>query len=164
MKKTGDIKERTAARRKVTKQSGSENRLPTDRELLLTLGTLDSCEARVPTAQDHHEEVVPQWCEIRLTLERDDKVLPINLRRHDGELIIECLHEVLHPTSGRSILQHLWSELDAMVDEIQEGEGGEVAKGEAKGMALAIAYMTNPYNPSVDHVRSLAMERWEARR
>lgn len=79
--------------------------------------------------------------------------------------------------AGSSILEHLWQELDTVVLGIAQLEeahplqgrsaGDWVAisslKGEALGLARAIAIMRNPYAPDVDAVRAEAMERLDAR-
>jgi hypothetical protein len=88
------------------------------------------------------------------------------------------------PRNGRTIVQalheELWKELDTIVDHIMsEGEPvlsqadieeyeveafrkyGEW-RGQAQGVAYALAVLTNPYQPDVDKIRAEAMERWEA--
>lgn len=91
------------------------------------------------------------------------------------------------PRNGRTIVQalfeELWKELDTIVDHIMsEGhptgrntwnpdsiesmqrqfqEYGEW-RGQAQGVAYALAVLTNPYDPNVDKIRAEAMERWEA--
>jgi len=83
---------------------------------------------------------------------------------------------------GKSILETLWDELDAIVDRLQADgppnrelwmkrstpehiadefqEYGE-ERGRAQGVAHAIAILTNPYAPNVDAIREEAMRRWE---
>lgn len=88
----------------------------------------------------------------------------------------------------REILSELWKELDTIVDHIMstvepttwvedqdpnprdpEPVGGAEEwrqygewRGQAQGVAYAIAVLSNPYGPDVDAVRHEAMERWEA--
>lgn len=162
MKKQGAVKQKSNARRRATKRAAGD--MPSDRELLAELSTLDSCEARVPTVKDHDRGLVPPWCEVVMTLERDERELDIHLRRHDGELIIEVLHEVLHPTTGRSIVSMMWRELDDVMDRIMAKGGKASDKAEARGLAKCIALITNPYAPNMEAIRAVAMERYEARR
>lgn len=145
--------------------------------LLAEIASLDEVSAWVPTGKDHDSGITPQWAELVLEVKRDvdsDTApdFPLNtsmpLRRHDGELIIQCLYEVLHPHAGGSIRQMIWAELDDVVDRIQKrvAKGKEpmkADKGMALGLATAIAIMTNPYAYDVDAIREEAMERWEAR-
>jgi hypothetical protein len=87
------------------------------------------------------------------------------------------------PRNGRTIVQalfeELWKELDTIVEHItSEGEPDvtqysflaqlkdDVQKwaewrGQAQGIAYALAVLTNPYAPDVDKIRAEAMERWE---
>lgn len=76
--------------------------------------------------------------------------------------------------AGRTLLQILWEELDRVMDVIRsEGKPagskpedhkawGE-RRGQAQGVAYAIAVITNPYAPSLPAVRKVAMERADAR-
>jgi hypothetical protein len=64
-------------------------------------------------------------------------------------------------TSGKSLLELMWEELDAIVDRLlaeAEAEDGR-DPGRAEGVAFCIALVTSPYAPNVDAVRRLAMER-----
>jgi len=144
---------------------------------LIELGTLDEATAWVPGDGDHTTGITPPWCELVLEVTRtDDGSLnpswPLNirapLRRHDGELIIQVLHETLHPSSGGSVVDMLFMELDDIVDRIQRRvtRGKEPFKadvGMARGLALSIAITLNPRSYDVDAVREIAMERWSAR-
>jgi hypothetical protein len=86
------------------------------------------------------------------------------------------------PRNGRTIVQalheELWKELDTVVDHIMsEGEPhvGNVNyknqmdslkeyfewRGQAQGIAYALAVLTNPYQPDVEKIRAEAMKRWE---
>lgn len=96
---------------------------------------------------------------------------------------------VTKPRNGRTIVQalleELWRELDTIVELIMsEGEpyfpGAERTRteswkqqaeawqqygewrGQAQGLAYALAVLTNPYQPDVDAIRKEAMQRWEA--
>jgi hypothetical protein len=63
---------------------------------------------------------------------------------------------------GKSILEMLWEELDAIVERLMAGAASEEDKGRAQGVAYAIAVIENPYLPSVERIREEAMDRWEA--
>lgn len=90
--------------------------------------------------------------------------------------------------AGKSISERLWEELDRIMDILMdEGEPdaddyttviaeqfddvkfkddvqqwGE-HRGNAQGIAYAIAMMYSPYSPNVPHIKELAMQRWEER-
>lgn len=118
-------------------------------------------------ADDHVQGTVPQWCELVLDLTDDMGTKRIHLRRHDAELIIEALHEVLHPhTHKTSPVQRLWEELDDTMDFIRaDDEPEEEDRVRARTLAFAIAVLTQPYGttPNIDAIREEAAERWEAR-
>lgn len=151
--------------------------MPTDAELLQELATLDEVVAWIPTATDHAQEVTPEWCEVVLEVKRDDDgsldpPWPLRdrmpLRRHDGELIIQVLHDVLHPGGGGQVARMLWSELDDVVDRIQKRVERDRSPrlrdvGRAQGLTTAIAIMVNPFAYDEQAVRDEAMERHEAR-
>lgn len=95
--------------------------------------------------------------------------------------------------AGKSISQRLWEELDRIMDILMvEGEpsindyfapeadenGQDIAemdrlkadvqqwgehRGNAQGVAYAIAMMYSPYSPNVPHIKELAMQRWNDR-
>lgn len=64
---------------------------------------------------------------------------------------------------GKTILELLWEELDAIMERLMSGGQADDERdpGRAEGVAYAIAVMQNPYLPNVDNVREQAMERWE---
>lgn len=88
----------------------------------------------------------------------------------------------------KELLAELWAELDTIVDHIMSTEEPEVSdfdsgicyqdietgtagdackkwgewRGQAQGIAYAIAVLSNPYKPDVEAVRAEAMQRWEA--
>lgn len=92
-------------------------------------------------------------------------------------------------TAGKSILDLLWEKLDAAMDDLmdveqpsewiadedpnprncdptgmaREWETWGTLRGTARGLAEAIALITNVYEPDLDAVRAEAMERWETR-
>jgi hypothetical protein len=86
---------------------------------------------------------------------------------------------------GRTLVQMLWEKLDEAVDRLHDnGEpdplpqsmnprvvakwGTETLawgeeRGQAQGLALAIAVITDPYSPNIDAVRKVSVERRKAR-
>lgn len=144
------------------KNKGSES-------LFADLASLDEVTAWSPTGKDHDAGIVPPWCEMVLEVARESE-WPIKvqwpLRRHDGEMIIDVIHQTLHTRPGGNVTDMLWTELDRVVVKIQkrvekgrEPKSGHV--GEARGLALAIAILTNPYAYDLDEVRAEAMARYE---
>lgn len=165
----------------MSKKKKRDTSLPSDAELLTELATVDEVSAYIPTNMDHDAGVVPSWCELVLDVRRepmegDDPWAPPGhshirqkwmLRRHDGELLIQVLHDVLHPNVGVG-LDHVWSMLDDAVERIQK----RVSKGkpprpadqaEALTLATAIAHVAKPHDPDVDDVKATAMARFEIR-
>jgi hypothetical protein len=82
--------------------------------------------------------------------------------------------------AGKSILEIIWEELDSVFDQLmEEGEPvvdpvkqpttaatryrqwGEL-RGQAQGLAYAIAVIQNPYEVDVPAVKVQARERWQA--
>lgn len=64
---------------------------------------------------------------------------------------------------GKTILECLWDEMDSIMDRLMTGQEAADGRdaGRAEGLAYAIAVMNNPYLPSIDQVRTQAVERWE---
>lgn len=121
------------------------------------------------TAHDSTYEgsTVPKWSELILDIgveQEPRRQYTAPLTRAAGELIIDALHEALHPWSGKPIVQMLEDELDESYGTIMQakGKGVEKEKGVALGLATAIAHMYNPYQPNIDTVREDAQSRWEA--
>lgn len=152
-------------------------KLPDDAELLVELATLDEVEAWIPTAADHQAGITPTWCELVLGIkrnhDRDDEQGPggwpihqnLALRRHDGELIIQVLGDVLHRGMSNSAGDALWAEMDKLMERIQR----RVRAGrkpmtkhvnQALGLATAMAIMDNPLEPDLDEIRVTAMARY----
>jgi hypothetical protein len=140
-------------------------------EGLLELASVDEVEAYIPTSTEHDLGITPTWCEVVLKIRRagDWPVrADLPLRRHDAELIVQCLHEVLHPARSSVAGEQMWDQLDACVDRIQRrvNKGKEPMRkdvGEAFGLASAIAAVNNPMEPDIDDVRATAMQRWSIR-
>jgi hypothetical protein len=72
---------------------------------------------------------------------------------------------------GKSILDLIWEALDRVyADLVTEevardvmGPTGSALRGQALGLATAIAIIVNPYSPNIDAVRAEAKARWENR-
>lgn len=66
--------------------------------------------------------------------------------------------------AGRSILEIIWEEMDAVYGRLMAGDGAKAKgdKGRAAGLAYAIAVIQNPYEVNVEAVRDQAHARWEA--
>lgn len=155
--------------------------IPGDAELLAELATLDDVSARIPTATEHDQGVVPPWCELVLAVRRDahpNSAIALRdainnkwcLRRHDGELIIEVLGQVLRPQTEREDrgIHRIWDVLDAAVDRIQ----ARVDKGkkprpadvsEARALTYALAQVSAVYRGDLDAVKAEVMARYDAR-
>lgn len=164
------------------KKKKGKRRIPSDAELLTELATLDNVEARIPTNAEHVADHVPPWCELVLKVNRettdggDPWAQPgwgfikqsWMLRRHDGELIIEVLDAVLHPERPGRAGDPTWAALDEAVERIQymvvKGKHPNPEDvGEARGLATALANMTNPIAPDVEDIRAAAMIRYDIR-
>lgn len=63
--------------------------------------------------------------------------------------------------AGRSIFEMLWAEMDAAYAALLETPDKKKLQGQVRGLATAIALMTNPYAPSVEAVAEEAQARWE---
>lgn len=65
-------------------------------------------------------------------------------------------------TRGRSILQHLWDDLDIAYarSKAKTCKNRHTKRGVAVGLVHAIAIMTNPYSPNIDAVQIQAEERY----
>src|SRR5690348_10478506 len=148
----------------MSKRKQREVEMPSTRALLAELAEI---EVIATGASDHVEGTVPQWCELVLDLTDDEGTKRIHLRRHDGELIIEALHEVLHPhTNKSSPVLKLWEELDDTMDFLRaDDDPEEEDRVRARTLAFAIALLEQPYaeEPDIAAVRERAVERWEAR-
>lgn len=145
--------------------------MSTTKELLSELAMLDSVEVVAVGDADHVAEVVPEWCEIVLNLERDGAVRSVPLTRADGELIIEALYEVLHPNTHRSSpVTRIWEHLDELIDFLMSDDDPEPEdKAAARAYATALAYLTKPNSAdddveqNINDIRAIAVERWQER-
>ena len=131
--------------------------------LLRELASLDEVECVAVTEAEQRREEAPGWAELKLNLDRGGKSITLWLRRHDAELIIEVLHEVLHPNAGGTIRSQAWVLMDMAYAALMENKGDPQRKGECLGLAQALALLENPYKPSIDAVRETARERHASR-
>ena len=69
------------------------------------------------------------------------------------------------PCEGRSLLEMMWEELDAVFERLISDNPAADGRdeGRAEGIATCIAIVQQPYNPNLDSVREEAMARWETR-
>lgn len=146
-------------------------------EDLQVLATLDEVTAWIPTDKDHVAEAVPKWCELVLEVKRDNDgseagEWPLNyrvpLRRHDGELIIEVLDEVLHPARGNGAADKIWLALDECIDRIMRRVNKDKSPHDedrftAVGLTRALALLITPFDPDEDSIKDIAMERYAIR-
>lgn len=134
-----------------------------DKSLLLELSRFDEVEACTIGSEDEMDDA---RAELVLDLTTGGHTRRIELTRHDGEVIIEVLHSVLHPNTHKSSpVQRLWAELDDVMDflmDVDEPEPEDRAR--ARALAEAIAMISQPWSeePDVDAIRAEAVERWEA--
>lgn len=130
------------------------------------LQELSEIEVTATGSGDINSGTVPPWCELVLDLTDDHGTKRIHLRRHDGELIIAALNEVLHPhTHKTSPVARLWEELDETMDYLRaDDEPEEEDRVRARTLAFAIALLTQPHGEAdIDAVREEAVRRWEER-
>jgi hypothetical protein len=129
---------------------------------------------------------------VAFTWQRYRQALPSTAAewRRQEKIIVTKEQAAPHPYAGMSVLDIAWQELDDVMDllmeegapdidtfaeEIQESgrpraklwygvlkEWGEL-RGQAQGLAFAIAVLTNPYAADVPAVKKEAMARWQKR-
>lgn len=137
-----------------------------DLQMFVQLGTIDSIDCVPLTDADHVAGGIPKWAEIRLDIERDNKMLVHYFTRHDGEAVSLAVLKAMHPNAGKSISLHLWNAIDECMVNLMQGvvSGEEKAKeqGLALGLATALALIYNPNAPDVDAVRREAQARYDA--
>jgi hypothetical protein len=138
-----------------------------DLKLLLQLGTVDNITTTALTDADHIAGGIPRWAEIVVDVEREGKLLRHYFTRHDGEALVMSVLRGMHPQAGRPVVGFLWERLDDCMVGILDGEIEPDEKlrfkGEALGLAFAIATIRRPHDPDVDAVRKEARERYDAR-
>lgn len=152
-----------------------KHQVPSDKELLQELATLDEVTAYVPTNKDHVDGKVPSWCELVLGVQRDRAGnapafvgMELYLRRHDGEMIIEVLDEVLHPNRGGGAVDTIWAALDDSIEAImgrvnKNKSPHDEDKGMASGLTRALALLVTPFEPDEDAIKDIAMDRYAIR-
>lgn len=75
--------------------------------------------------------------------------------RREGKRVGDC--------AGRSIVEMMEDELDAIIERLMGEPENEEERGKAAGVSYCIAIARQPYNPDVPAVKNEAMLRWEAR-
>lgn len=129
-------------------------------------------EAHAVTASESNSNLVADWVEVWLDVQTDSGTIQrIQLTRAAGEEILAKLHKVLHPWAGQSIKEGITTELDTVVSRlVSDGrpdsdagpntwmEYGE-ERGQAQGLAYALAMINNPYKPNVPETKRDAVER-----
>jgi hypothetical protein len=138
-----------------------------DVEELLPLSQFDEVEALTVGSGDHDARAVGPKTEIILNLILGGRVQRVEMTRHDAELIIAALHEVLHPhTHKSSPVTRIWEKLDETMDYLMEDDDPEPEDvATARAYATAIAFIRQPLAeaPDIVAVREEAVERWDAR-
>jgi hypothetical protein len=131
--------------------------------------------ARALTDASARREGAPEWAEVLLSIGPDPNhggTTNRYLTRNAGYTVMDELNSVLRPWAGRRLVDMLWEELDSITDRLmrdapedswgdEEWNSYNQDVGAARGIAYCIAIITNPYNPSIDAIREIAMERYE---
>ena len=137
-----------------------------DLQILTQLGTIDGIDCEALTDADHVAGGIPNWAEIRLDIERDNKMLVHYFTRHDGEAVSLALMRAMHPNAGKPVSGILWAELDeimiGLMENLYDGDEKPKMQGKALGLAFALATIRHPAAPDVDAIRKEAAERYEA--
>ena len=120
--------------------------------------------ARIPTAAEGSAGDVEPWTELLLwvTQEGDDDGPGMELTRAAGEAILETVNQALHPYSGVTIREQIWEALDEVMERLMGGAAEPDDRGQAQGLAMALAIFLNPYTPRIDVIKEEAMERWQS--
>jgi hypothetical protein len=97
------------------------------------------------------------------------------------EALFDLGERLKGPHAGRSIIEILWEELDTIVDRLHaDGKPGELKaltgrqiaeqwqaygeeRGQAQGVAYALAVLINPYAPDIEAIRAESVERRKSR-
>jgi hypothetical protein len=134
------------------------------------------------TGAESNSSAYEDWCEISLLVRRDGGVgNRVDITRAAGEEILEKLGKALHPWAGHSITEKVQEELDAVVGRLlSEGEPDDIdaeanfeaaqkewmeygeERGQAQGLAYALALLLNPYKPNINRVKKDAIARVRA--
>lgn len=133
-----------------------------------------SAEAHSVGTNLHEKGGMPEWCDLTVTIECEDKDSPwtqkdedgatvLYMTRAAGEVLIDVIYGMLHPYAGRSIAEVMKRQLDDVVERLmaKQAEEGDVYL--ARGMAMAIACLHNPINPNWEDIRDEAVARYNAK-
>lgn len=129
-------------------------------------------ESHAVTANESNSALVADWVEVWLDVQANNGTTQrILLTRAAGEEILQQLHKVLHPWAGQSIKEAITTELDTVVGRLVSDDKphkdepshnwmlyGE-ERGQAQGLAFALAMINNPYKPNVPETKREAVER-----
>lgn len=119
--------------------------------------------ARIPTAAEGEAGVVEPWTELILSVTQEDyTAIEIELTRDAGEAVLEAVNQALHPWSGVTIREQIWEALDEVMERLMSGAAEPDDRGQAQGLAMALAIFLNPYSPRIDVIKEEAMERWQS--
>lgn len=118
------------------------------------------------TGAESNSSLYDDWCEISMLVRREEGVgNRIDITRAAGEEILEKLGKALHPWAGHSITEKVQGELDAVVSRLlSDGKPDDDAteeelvkwgeeRGQAQGLAYALALLLNPYKPNLKQVK-----------
>jgi hypothetical protein len=118
---------------------------------------------------DHAAGDVPEWCDLSVDITSTehhavwvsawDEQVTLYMTRKAGEAIIDAMHKTLHPWAGGSLVQLMEKDLDAVVDRLLSGKAQDGEKDMARGMAMMIARLRQPYNPDWTEVRDASVAR-----
>lgn len=138
--------------------------------------TFDISARGIGAAESTTTTGAPDWSELLLEVDCEKPwraqgaTGSMFLTREAAHQIIEALRGSLGPSGGMTIIELIWGQLDAVMDRLMAdialgGPGGfeDHDKGEALGLATAIAILRRPDAYDVDAVREEALVRWEAR-
>jgi len=131
--------------------------------------------ARGVTAVESNSDGFSDWAEVILDIQMGTHVRRIELTRAAGQDILDELNKALKPWAGKSIRETVEEQLDTVVERLlAEGKPDSDAspdeyiaygeeRGQAQGLAYALAVFINPYKPSVPEAKKAALERVKAR-
>lgn len=135
--------------------------------------------ARGITAVESNSDGFSDWAEIILDVQYGTHVRRLELTRAAGQAIMDELNAALKPWAGGSIREKVQAELDVVVerllaegkpdtaganlDQLAEWMAYGEERGQAQGLAIALAIFNNPYKPNVPETKREAVERVKAR-
>lgn len=131
------------------------------------------------TAVESNSNGFSDWAELTLDVQYGTHVRRIELTRAAAQDILDELNRVLKPWAGKSIRESVQEELDTVVERLladgrpsragidvqaaNEWQAYGEERGQAQGLAIALAIFNNPYKPNVPETKREAVERVKAR-